>query len=132
MLTIAKITSNKAGYEVDKDFCLVRDAKKYRKNNLYVSKVLNRFQDSEGNDHFVVTPVSNSPVTDINYDLASKIYTGHRDGIRYLLEDHCPDDLRDVRQCANNHLHYNIDNADDYEQSVYHDFVQEYLSNLAR
>ena len=82
MLTIVKI-SGKSGYEPENNFCIVRDVEKYQNGALYVCKVLNRFQDAKGNDHFVVKPISD-PVEEINYDIARKILSGHDDGISFL------------------------------------------------
>lgn len=85
MLTIAKVTNaaSNAGYEVEKDFCLIRNGKKYQRGALYVCKVINRFDGREGREHFVVKPLS-EPVKEINYDLASKIYNGDDAGKGFL------------------------------------------------
>lgn len=72
MLTIAKVTNDKGGYEVFNDFCIIRDAKKYQIGKLYICKILNRFTDKNGNDHFVVVPIS-EPITGTNYNDAAKI-----------------------------------------------------------
>lgn len=108
MLTIAKVTDSKhnAGYEVERDFCLIRNGKKYQNGALYVCRVLNRFQGSDGKEHFVVKPMS-EPVTDINYDLASKICRGH-DGGKEFLES----------------IGYPVD------QEEYEEIVQDYFSSL--
>lgn len=132
MLTIVKITSNKAGYEVSNNFCLIRDAKKYKLGEVYVCKVLSRFEDRNGNDHFVVNPISDHPVNAINYDLASKIYNGHRDGIAYLLKDGCPDGLQELYGHVMDDSRYDIDSATEYEKDMYNDIVQDFISNLAQ
>lgn len=85
MLTIAKITGKKSGYEVENGFCIVRDADKYEEGCLYVCKILSRFIDSKGNDHFVVTPISDHIVKIINFDQASKIYRNQTYGLSYLI-----------------------------------------------
>lgn len=131
MLTIAKIISGKAGYEVSNDFCLVRDARKYRVGDMFVCKILSRFCDYKGNDHFVVTPIVDRAVTDINYALATKIYRGEHEGIIYILSRNCPQELNSVYTQATENLHYAINNATEYEKDVYDSVVQDYLSSLA-
>lgn len=130
MLTICKITSATAGYEAFNNFCLIRDAKKYVVGRLNVSKVLNRFEDHNGRDHFVVTPILDQPVTEINYDLALKICNGTRTGIVSLLGDDCPDDLSHVLETAKNNPQYSIYDADEYDRELYLEAVQSYLAHL--
>lgn len=72
MLTMAKVINNKGGYEVFNNFCIIRGADKLQKGRLYVCKILNRFEDKNGNDHFVVAPIS-GPITGTNYNDAAKI-----------------------------------------------------------
>lgn len=130
MLTICKITSETAGYEAFNDFCLVRGAKKYLVGSVYVSKVLNRFEDCNGNDHFAVTPITAQPTTTINYDLAVQICKGTHEGIQVLLQNECPEELFEILQNAKDDPHYSISNADEYEQDRYGEAVQSYLSDL--
>lgn len=108
MLTIAKVTDSTkdAGYEVERDFCLIRDGKKYQNGDIYVCKILNRFRGKDGREHFVVKPIS-EPVKDINYDLASKIYKGHDTGKEFLESIGYPAD-----------------------QEEYEEIVQDYFSSL--
>lgn len=96
MLTIAKVINTKGGYEVKYGFCIVRDAEKYEKGELYVCKIVNRFTDSNGDAHLVVVPMHNEPVSKINYDLAEKIEHHTSDGISYLRkEGYSEDDVSD-------------------------------------
>lgn len=111
MLTIAKITGNKTGYEVEKEFCIVRDAGKYKKGGLYVCKILNRFTDCKGNEHFVVIPISSKEITGINYELAGKIYNNPQYGMGYLIKKgYTQDDV----------------------ENFYEEVVQEFLESLTR
>lgn len=132
MLTICKVTSTTAGYEVFNNFCLIRDAKKYTAGAVYVCKILNRFSDSNGNDHFAVTPISDKPISAINYDLATKIATGARDGVMFLLGDTCPDDLLQVLQEAKTNLNYTLLDADVCAQEIYDEAVQDYFCSLVQ
>ena len=132
MLTICKVTSTTAGYEVLNDFCLIRNAKKYTVGDMYVCKILNRFTDCHGNDHFAVKPISENPIKTINYALATKIAAGERDGVIFLLGDNCPDDLSEVIQNAKDDPLYNMFNAAAYTRSVYNDMVQDYFLSLAQ
>lgn len=132
MLTICKVASTTAGYEVFNDFCLIRNAKRYTVGGVYVCKILNRFTDRHGNDHFAVKPIFDTPVKAINYALAAKIAAGERDGLIFLLGGNCPNDLLEVIQNAKDDPLYNISNADTYTQRVYNDTVQDYFVSLTQ
>jgi len=118
MLTICKNTSRTSGYEVFNNFCLVRDAKKYLIGSLYVSKILNRFTDYNGNIHFVVMPISDHPVSRINFGDAAKICNGTQEGIILLSEHYnCPCELLNIIQAARYNLIDCINDEDKYTQN---------------
>lgn len=115
MLTIVKVTTTSkrgAGYEPFNDFCLVRDGNKYQNCGLYVAKILNRFEDCKGNIHFVVKPISDTPVTCLNYDFAQDLCRGTESGLDF------------VQQGNFSGIEY--EDCEDYD-----DIVQAYLAGIA-